>query len=177
MLGAVQKGPRFFGVVAVLLLQAHVGSAAAVPAGNADSGPADTSKMVCATEGQKEIAKALHMKPLRRVTPTWKNHLYSCFYVYATGTIGVSVKELTDERAAVNYFKDLMKKRGKRAPFSGIGDAGFATDDGSAVVRKDVSVLLVDVAKLPKKFGVPPRDPVVAAQAVAGALVDCWTHG
>lgn len=162
--------------MAVLLLQAHVGPVTALP-WTGESGPADTSKMVCAAEGQKEIANALRMKPLRVVTPKWTKQLYSCLYVFATGTIGVSVKELTDERASVNYFNDLMKKRGKRAPFSGIGDAGFVTDDGSAVVRKDVSVLLVDVAKLPKKFGVPPRDPVVAAQAVAGALVDCWTHG
>ncbi len=173
----MHKRKRFLGLMAVLLLQAHVDSVSALPSTNTESGPAVTSKMVCAAEGQKEIAKALHMKPIRLVTPTWKNHLYSCRYVYATGTIGVSVKELADESASINYFNSLVKKRGKRAPFSGIGDAGFVTTDGSAVVRKDTSVLLVDVAKLPKKFGAPQRDPVVAAQAVAGALVDCWTHG
>ena len=167
---------RFLGCVVVLLSSAHIDSVAAVTSVSTESGPAETSKMVCAAEGQKEIAKALHMKPVRPVTPTWQNHVYSCSYVYATGAIGVSVKELTDESASVNYFNSLVKQRGRRAPFSGIGDAGFVTQDGSAVVRKDTSVLLVDVAKLPKKFGVPPRHPVVAAQAVAGALVNCWTH-
>lgn len=139
--------------------------------------PAETSVMVCGREGQNAIAKSLRLKTVRPVRATWANQVYSCRYQYADGSIGVSVKEFGGEDATVKYFDSLAKKHGERAPFSGLGDAGFVTRNGSVVVRKDFNVLFVDVQKVPKIFGVPPRDRVVAAQTVAGALMECWVHG
>lgn len=141
------------------------------------TGPSTTSAMICTSEGQEAIANAVHYEPIHPVVGSWADRIYSCRYRYANGSIRVSVKELDDEASTTAYYEALAKRHGERAPFSGIGSASFVTKNGSVVVRKDFNVLFVDVAKLPKRFGVPPRYPVAAAIAVASAIMDCWTHG
>ena len=48
--------------------------------------------------------------------------------------------------------------------------------DGSVVVRKDYKVLLVDITKLPAKFGVPSATRGDVAINVAETIMWCWTR-
>jgi hypothetical protein len=56
----------------------------------------------------------------------------------------------------------------------GLGAAAFTRTDGSAVVRKDRMVLVVDVSKLPATFGKPPRTRAGTALTVATTIMICW---
>lgn len=163
-------------LVSFMSIPANLQVATAMP-GKADSNPRPATAMVCGQEGQREIAKATKQKTVQAVRTTWKRRLYSCRYHYTNGSIGVSVKELDSVDETTKYFGAMEKQHGKRASFSGVGDAGYITKNDSVVLRKDLNVLFVDVSKLPQTFGTPPRDRVVAGQAVAGVLIDCWIHG
>ena len=163
-------------LIGFITVPANLQTASAM-AGKVDPNPRPATVMVCGDEGQREIAQAMKLKTVQAVRSTWKSRLYSCQYQYRDGSIGVSVKELENDEETTKYFAAMQKKHGKRASFSGVGDAGYITKNGSVVLRKDSNVLFVDVSKLPEKFGNPLRDRVVAAQTVAGALIDCWIHG
>jgi hypothetical protein len=131
--------------------------------------------MVCAAEAQKDLRSALGATPTQVTTPTWADHVYSCAYVYPSGTMTLSVKELGNTDETKSYFDKLASTRGRRGQNMDIGDDAVATRDGSIVLRKDQKVLLIDVAKLPKRFGEPPFDRSQAAVAVAVTIMGCWT--
>jgi hypothetical protein len=50
-----------------------------------------------------------------------------------------------------------------------------AARNGSAVVRKDYRVLLVDVSRLPARFGKPIASRSDMSAGVAGVIMGCWT--
>ncbi|HEX5097217.1 MAG TPA: hypothetical protein VFX21_14420 [Acidimicrobiia bacterium] len=137
--------------------------------------PSVSAKMVCSDEAQEDIYKgATGVKPTKVTTPTWEDHVYACDFVYPNGTMRLETKELADADATKKFFDEQAEKLGKKEPLTGIGEEGFSTDDGGAVIRKDYKVLTVDVSKLPAQFGLPlsPRSDV--AINTAFTIFQCW---
>ena len=143
----------------------------ALPAG---PDPSTSARMVCAPEAQRELASALGVAPVAPIAPAWADHVYSCRYVYADGVIALSVKELVDRAQTTAYYRALSARLGDTGALSGLGQGAFATTNGSAVVRKDYKVLLVDTSGLPAQFGVPPTSSADIAVTVADVIMGCW---
>jgi hypothetical protein len=102
---------------------------------------------------------------------TWVDHLYTCPYTLAGGTVTLSVKELADVPATTSWFDGLRARLGDAGRIY-LGEDGFATAQGSVVVRKDNLVLLVDTstfADLPA-----PRSRAEVATNLATVIMACW---
>jgi hypothetical protein len=52
---------------------------------------------------------------------------------------------------------------------------GRRRPDGSLYVRKDLTILHVDVSQLPDHIGDPPYTRADAAFTVAAVIMSCWT--
>ena len=137
--------------------------------------PSVSAKMVCEHEVQTEIAGLVGEKPNQPIAPTWKDHVYSCTYHYKDGSFTLSVKELADRADTDAYFNGEAQKLGKTQNIAGLAQGAFTTPNGSAVVRKDYKVLLIDVSKLPAHFGNPPDTRGNIALNVAATIMSCWT--
>jgi hypothetical protein len=135
--------------------------------------PSPIAVMVCAHKAHGEIDEVLGETSVVSV-PTWEDHLYSCEYHYPTGTIGLSVKELSSWSQTIGYYRSLGRQLGKTATLYGLGQGAFRVRNGSIVVRKDWKVLLVDVAALPSPFGVPATSSALVASTVADVILGCW---
>jgi hypothetical protein len=135
--------------------------------------PSEIAKQPCQQEAQKDIESALG-ETATVSPPTWADHLYSCGYDYPTGSIGLSIKELSSWNETLAYFNGLAKTMGKGRNLQGLGQGAFQTKDGSVVVRKDWKVLLVDVSHLPPRFGVPPTASGYVAVTVGDVILGCW---
>ena len=144
----------------------------ALPAG---PNPSSSAKMVCAREAQRELANVLGVSPVSPVSPTWVAHLYSCQYVYANGTIALSVKEVSNRAQTTAYYDSLGQRLGRTGGLNGLGQGAYTTTNGDVVVRKDYKVLLVDISGLPPKFGVPATTSAEVAITVADVIMGCWS--
>jgi curli biogenesis system outer membrane secretion channel CsgG len=135
--------------------------------------PSAVSKMVCVTNAAHDLGLALGEKAT--VTkPTWVDHKYTCRYVYPSGAMTLSVKELSSPAETTAYFKSLGTQLGTAQTLANLGQGAFQTTSGSVVVRKDYKVLLVDISALPPKFGNPPTGPAEIAVTVAIVILGCW---
>jgi hypothetical protein len=143
---------------------------APLPAGR---NPSSISKEVCQKEARHDISEVLG-ETATVSTPTWHDHLYSCRYVYPTGSMQLSVKELSSWAQTKAYFRSLGVQMGQTRTLKGLGQAAFQTTNGSMVVRKDWKVLLVDTAALPAQFGVPPTSSADVAVTVSDVILGCW---
>ncbi len=145
----------------------------------AENVPSESAKMICAAEAQKDIYEgAVGVKTVQPVTGKWDlaTHTYSCDYVYPNGAlIALSVREMSSDAETTAYFDELRTKLGHTGEPIPLGQGGFTTTNGSAVVRKDYKVLLVDVSKLPAQFGVPADTRANVALNVASTIMGCWT--
>jgi hypothetical protein len=137
--------------------------------------PSISAKMICEQEAANEVAAVIGIKTTKPVVPTWSHGLYSCRYVYTSGEIALSVKELPNQTATDAYFASLQRFLGERQPWANLGQAAFVTPNGSMVVRKDNKVLFVDISRLPARFGSPPSQRSNAALNVAITIMGCWT--
>ena len=115
------------------------------------------------------------METTQPLQPTWADHVYSCKYVYANGSMTLSVKELANQAETDAYFASLATKLGKTKAIQSLGQGAFVTKNASAVVRKDYKVLTVDVSGLPPQFGTPPDPRGNVALNVAATIMSCWT--
>ena len=129
--------------------------------------------MVCAHEAVGEIDSALGEKATVS-EPVWTDHRYSCRYGYPTGSMGISVKELSSWTQTKQYFNSLATTLGKSRDLPGLGQGAFQTTDGSVVVRKDWKVLLVYPTGLPAQFGIPPTSSGDVAVTVGDVILGCW---
>jgi len=136
--------------------------------------PSASSKMVCASEAQQELASSLGVTPTQVTTPTWVDHEYSCTYVYPNGSFTLSVKELDSAALTTGYFNALAALDGRQAGLA-LAAGAFVTPNGSVVARKDWKVLLVDVSHLPPSFGNPPQDQKDTAISIAATILSCWS--
>lgn len=138
------------------------------------NGPSDAAHLVCTSEAVEEISGALGLTLTRPLAPTWTDHRYACTYHYPVGPLQLSVKDLSDAAATTAWFAGLRDAGGAVTPVSGMGDQAFQRADGTVVVRKDTTVLVVDVAALPAQLGNPSRARAVAARTVATTVLICW---
>jgi hypothetical protein len=136
--------------------------------------PSASSKMICSEEAQTDITASLGVKATVS-TPTWVDDVYGCKYVYPSGTINLSVKELDNEAETTAMYKSFETKLGRRPEVVSFGEGAFITTNGSVIVRKDFKVLDVDVSLLPQKFGQPLQDRSDVALSVAATVMSCWT--
>jgi hypothetical protein len=139
--------------------------------------PSISAKMICEKEAENDIYEsATGVKTIAPFTPTWKNHVYSCDYVYPGGAkMTLSVKEVADVDQTTAYFNMLATQLHKVQELQGLGQGAFTVADGSVVVRKDFKILLIDVTKLPAQFGVPADTRAHVAINVAETIMGCWT--
>ncbi|OKI28878.1 hypothetical protein [Streptomyces sp. CB03911] len=155
------------------------GPAAAAPPGArtsaaADLGPSPASLMVCAGSVPTQLSGAFGTDPATPPAGTWAQHLYTCTYAYAEGTLLITVKELADRATAAAHFDGLRGSAGPVTPLTGLGDAAYTQADGSTVVLRDSSVLAADVHRLPERFGRPPRSRSNVSVTVATTVMICW---
>jgi hypothetical protein len=136
--------------------------------------PSASSRMICSTEAQTDIAASLGIKA-KVSAPAWADHVYSCDYNYPAGTIALSVKELDNAAETTKFYSALATKLGRRPDIVSFGEGAFITTNGSVIVRKDFKVLDIDVSKIPQKFGVPPQDRSNVALSIAATVMSCWT--
>lgn len=120
-----------------------------------------------------DIASALGEKAAVS-TPTWVDHLYSCRYGYTSGSMVLSIKELSSWAQTFAYFKNLGAQMGNARSLANLGQGAFQTTNGSVVVRKDWKILLVDITGLPAQFGVPPTSSGDVAVTVSDVILGCW---
>lgn len=135
--------------------------------------PSAVSKMVCKSEAAHDVGLALG-ETASVTTPTWADHVYTCQYDYASGTLALSVKELSSWPETLAYFHGLGTQLGVARTLPNVGQGAFQTANGSVVVRKDWKVLLVDPTRLPTQFGNPPTTPSEIAVTVAYVILGCW---
>jgi len=135
--------------------------------------PSPISLMVCAHEAVKEIDSALG-ETAAVSDRSWVDHRYSCRYGYPSGSMTLSVKELSSWDETRAYFADDAVTSGRARDLPGLGQAAYQATDGSVVVRKDWKVLVVDTTGLPPQFGVPPTSSGDVAVTVADLILGCW---
>ncbi len=135
--------------------------------------PSVVSKMVCRSEAIHDVGLALG-ETAAVTTPTWTDHLYTCHYEYQSGTLTLSVKELSSWPETLAYFHGLGNQLGVVRSLANVGQGAFQTTNGSVVVRKDWKVLLVDPTGLPAQFGNPPTTSGDIAVTVADVILGCW---
>ena len=138
--------------------------------------PSKSAKMVCEAEVRGDIAKSLGAPATKVTKPTWKDHIYSCTYVYPKGSFVLSVKELSSEKQTTDFFNRQKQRLGFKDELFGLGQGAFAAKDDDVVVRKDYKVLIVDVTKVPKALGAlaPAKTRSDIATSVAGVIMTCW---
>jgi hypothetical protein len=165
-------------VVAAVFAGALLGvpAAASATAHTAATAPSKSAKMICSREAQNDIAASLGgVKPAVVTAPTWSHQVYSCSYLYPSGAVALSVKELGTKHATSSYVKSLADALGRRPDKLPLGQGAFWTTNGSVVVRKDTKVLLVDTSHLTSALGVPPEVASDAAANIAATVLGCWT--
>ena len=174
------RGRRAVAVVVALVALAAAGCSggSATPSTTrppqpAGAKPSPISVEVCSHEASSEIDSALGEKA-NVSRPTWVDHLYQCHYGYPSGSMLLSVKELSSWAETKAYFDGLAASLGKSRELKGLGQGAFQTTDGSVVVRKDWKVLLVDSTGLPPQFGVPPTSSGDVAVTVGDVILGCW---
>ncbi len=145
------------------------------PPDPAGATPSPLATQICATEARQDIASSLG-EAAAVLTPTWSvaQHLYSCEYRYPSGSMTLSMKELSSWPQTYAYFDSLQTQLGKSSDLENLGQGAFQTTDGSVVVRKDWKVLLVNSSGLPSQFGVPPTSSGDVAVTVADVILGCW---
>jgi hypothetical protein len=135
--------------------------------------PSSISVMVCSRRTAKEINTVVGEKATVDEV-VWVDHRYSCRYGYPTGSMAVSVKELSSWSETLAYFDSLATALGVSQKIPGLGQGAFQATDGSMVVRKDWKVLVVDTTGLPAQFGVPATSSGNVALRVTYLIIGCW---
>jgi len=138
--------------------------------------PSASALMVCADEGQRDIATSIGAETTKPVVGRWSDAVYACDYVYSHGNvIALSVKELRDAAQTDAYFDALGARLGRLHALQGLGQGAYQTPAGATVVRKDNLVLLVDVTHLSAQFGVPSSPKADVSLSIAATIMGCWT--
>jgi len=167
---------RTFVVVAVLALVALGGCADDNSWGTAAPAhvPSAAARLACGTDAASDITTSLGVGVTAPVRPVSAGSRTSCEFVFAAGTMMLSVADHPSAAAASAAFARSRPPGAAAVP--GLGQQAYALDDGTTVVRKDASVLTVDVSGLPATFGVPPHPRNLDAITVAGTVLACWTE-
>jgi hypothetical protein len=130
--------------------------------------------LVCSREAREDLAGVLAAKPTQVTEPTWSDDLYTCNYVYADGTVTLSVKQLEDDPTTTAYFDMLGTSLGRLPDDIHLAQGAFQAPDGSMVVRKDHTVLRVEVSQLPSGLDKGRLSAADVASAFAVTILQCW---
>lgn len=142
------------------------------------SQPSAKSKMVCTGDVRDEVQTVLKLSEPAPVSTSWQDQLFTCTYTLPMGKMVLSVKESASKAAAADYFQALRTRLGKTTALQGVGEQGFATTTGIAVVLKDSSTLQVDTTGLPELFGPQQQRRTDLAYEMATVVMGCWIeHG
>ena len=142
--------------------------------------PSSSARQVCSKATKGDIFNgALGVDTVSPLHPTWDlaTHTYSCVFHYADGSyMTLSVKDMSSADETTAYYDHLAKQLGNVKTWKIPGAQGaFNTSNGSAVVRKDYKVLLVDMSHIPGSFGIPADSRENNSANVAFVLLACWT--
>jgi hypothetical protein len=149
--------------------------AAAPAAKKAAAKPSAAAAMICSAELRSDLATVLAVKQVPRGTSTFIRGLFTCTYALPMGRLVVSVQESPDAAGTTDYFRGLRHRLGKTADLAGLGEAAYATSNGTVVVRKDNDVLRVDATRLPAQFGAQHAKRADFAYEIASDILGCWT--
>jgi hypothetical protein len=171
---------RFPGVLAAVVLLAagcsSPGSASTKPTSVASSGgPSVSALMVCSSEAQADIQAAVGVGLSTPPASTFDNGLFTCDYAYPTGTMVLTVKDLTNQADTDSYVKNARDGLTSVKDLPGLGQAAFSDNASTVYVVKDFKILKVDTSGLPDHFGQPPHTRYTVAVVVAAAIILCWT--
>ncbi|MEV6012062.1 hypothetical protein AB0M29_35330 [Streptomyces sp. NPDC051976] len=151
--------------------QAPSRSTSSSPDTAAATGPSKAAALVCSYEAAEDIEGALGVSTTEPPKAVWSDHVNSCSYRYPSGTIRLSVEDLPDASAVTASFSAAQAAE-RASPLPGMGEQAFSVADGSVFVRKDLTVLHVDVSALPARLGTRTRSQV--ARTVATTVLICW---
>jgi hypothetical protein len=84
------------------------------------------------------------------------------------------VQELPTLATTISYMSGLKRTLGDTGAIPNVGQGAFAAANGSAVSRKDNKLLVVEVGKLPARFGSPATARADVAITVADVIFACW---
>ncbi|MER5862991.1 hypothetical protein [Kitasatospora sp. NPDC002040] len=180
-----RSGARGLGLVLLLAVSGCAGAEAAPPpvspsparAAAPAKGPSDEARLVCTGRTAEHISGALGVAARSPLQPSWSEDVYACDYAYPDGsTMRLSVKDLADAGATTAYFEAKRAVAGPVTVLEGMGEGAFERADGSVVVRKDNTVLVVDVSALAATLGTPPRPRANVARTVATTVLICWVE-
>ncbi|MCT9868250.1 hypothetical protein [Paenarthrobacter aurescens] len=93
------------------------------------------------------------------------------------GTLKISVKEATDQTAALEYFDVEQALANDAKTIAGLASLGFPayeTGDGSAVFQKDSFVLRVDASGLAATLGPENITRNALAYQLSTTILACW---
>jgi hypothetical protein len=141
---------------------------------DAKSQPSARSKMVCTGDVREEVQKVLKLSAPAPVSTSWQDQLFTCTYSLPMGKMVLSVKESATKAAAAGYFQALRTRSGNTTALQGVGEQGFATKTGIAVVLKDSFTLQVDTTALPETFGPQQQRRTDLAYEMATVVMGCW---
>jgi hypothetical protein len=171
---------RILGVLAAVVLLAAgcsgPGSAGSAPtSGNSSGGPSVSALMVCSSEAQADIQEAIGVGLSVPPASNFSDGLFTCDYAYPTGTMVLTVKDLSSQAATDAYVNDAKAGLKTVKDLPGLGQAAFSDNMSTVYVIKDFKVLKVDTSGLPDPFGQPPHSRYTVAVATAAAIILCWT--
>jgi hypothetical protein len=173
-------------IVGALVLLALVPlTLAACSSSSSDSAPPKhedpllRAKVFCSPRAQREIGTSLGAMPERVTDVEQSKTVSSCRYVFADGSLAISMKRFATVAAARDSFDAQARRRGRRpeSPMLGEGFETNMTTDGSIVVRSGRDLFDVDAAALPPQFGNPPQDRSLIALAAAVTVIGHWKPG
>jgi len=110
---------------------------------------------------------------------TWADHVYTCSYQLAVGTLVLSVKESPDVSTARIHLDELRRRLGPSKPLTGIVGLGlpaFESRSGTVLFLKDNATLEVNASALPQRIGPDKMPRGDIAYAVAAGVLACWTE-
>jgi hypothetical protein len=136
--------------------------------------PSPAARLVCSADALNDISTGLGVGVTKPLVPRWAQNTYTCDYVFVVGTMVLSVADSASATAAIAALAAHRPADAVTVP--GLGQQAYANPDGTTVVRKDASILTVDVSGLPAMFGVPSHPRNIDAITVAETILSCWTE-
>jgi hypothetical protein len=150
-----------------------------MPGTTRSAGPSASALMVCGPEIGKDVAKILAQPRAPKTTATWTDHLYTCTYHLRSGLLVLSVKESPDAASANAYFQALRGQLGTTSPLTvaqALGNPGYESAGGTAVILKDGKTLRVDATGMPATSGPNQLSRSDLAYEIASDILGCWSE-
>lgn len=138
------------------------------------NGPDELTAMVCQDEVRQELAAALGTDTPQAPRAHWTKPTFTCRYVYENGGFTMTVTEYADQPATEAAFTTRRESATDPQDLPGVGDAAYATPDGSVFFRKDTKTMAIDVSGLPAQFGKPAIGRDAVALNIVATVLHCW---